>query len=545
MSSPLLPTDEQQIALASLRTAWSEIGLPHAEAEEAITKLADELRSVLSRTVEGEQARKAQLTADEASLRGELSALSAALAEPASPGTSSSEPPLLRYRAVISEVERLRALRDERAAQRSAAASSLHAILLELSTGTQEEEQTRSTAADADEPAPEGAGGLTVELVHRLRQRLEAAEAERAARLERLAALRAAADAITEQLGTKEEAGCEGAEGDGASYRALSALEARLDHLREEKKRRLHVLSQCTEYIAELRHKLKIPEEQHPDLPSPEKDLSQQVLVTYHTEIERLEALKSERISELIPETRSRVAALAAELHVSAAELAAAVSSDGGDEEQQLYDLEAEERRLRERQATTVKIFALLSKREGVLQQRAEMRASANDPNRLLAKGAGVARRLLQEERLRTTIEKDLPRMNKRLREMTAAWEEEHAGERLLYDGATIVSMLAAQEEDDARIEKEEKARKEAEWAAKKAAREEAKGLQAKGIRPGARYSNGPRKGTAPARKSAAPDGALTPREQHAVNSPRKGPPAKFPPNAFVTPAPTAKENHA
>ena len=34
------------------------------------------------------------------------------------------------------------------------------------------------------------------------------------------------------------------------------------------------------------------------------------------------------------------------------------------------------------------------------------MRASANDPNRLLAKGAGVARRLLQEERLRTTIEK-------------------------------------------------------------------------------------------------------------------------------------------
>ena len=67
------------------------------------------------------------------------------------------------------------------------------------------------------------------------------------------------------------------------------------------------------------------------------------------------------------------------------------------------------------------------------------------------------------------------------------------SGERLHYDGATIVSMLAAQEEDDARIEKEEKARKEAEWAAKKAAREEAKGLQAKGVRPGARYSNGAR----------------------------------------------------
>jgi len=54
------------------------------------------------------------------------------------------------------------------------------------------------------------------------------------------------------------------------------------------------------------------------------------------------------------------------------------------------------------------------------------MRASERDPNRLLAKGAGAARRLLQEEKLRTAVEKDLPRMNRKLRELVAAWEEVH-----------------------------------------------------------------------------------------------------------------------
>ena len=63
----------------------------------------------------------------------------------------------------------------------------------------------------------------------------------------------------------------------------------------------------------------------------------------------------------------------------------------------------------------------------------------------------------------------------------------------ITYDGVGIVGAIEAQEAEIERAKAEEKARKEAEWAAKKAAREEAKGLQAKGVRPGARYSNGAR----------------------------------------------------
>lgn len=49
-----------------------------------------------------------------------------------------------------------------------------------------------------------------------------------------------------------------------------------------------------------------------------------------------------------------------------------------------------------------------------------------------------------QEEKLRTAVEKDLPRMNKKLRELVAAWEEEH-GETLRIGGATVPCVLKEQ----------------------------------------------------------------------------------------------------
>jgi hypothetical protein len=242
--------------------------------------------------------------------------------------------------------------------------------------------------------------------------------------MERMSALRQSLDEIVDALGMREAEQSDAAAAEylpstGATHRALSALEARLNHLREEKTRRLHVLNQCSDYIAELRSKLKIPEAEQVALPSPDAGLSQQVLVAYSTELERLEAIKAERIQELIPETKLRIAYLASELRMSAADLApcaTAAAARAGDAnattdfssedsegrapaeelEQLLYDLEGEERRLRERAASTAKIFALLAKRESILTQRDEMRASERDPNRLLAKGAGAARRLLQ-----------------------------------------------------------------------------------------------------------------------------------------------------
>jgi hypothetical protein len=168
----LLSADEQAIAVASLRNSWSDIGMPEAEAEQALTALCAELRLVLNSTVEREQDRKEALQADERAMRSELTSLAAALGEEAALGASAGQPPLLAWRSVAAEAERLRAARTERWAAREATASHLHAILIELSGGTAEENRIRSTPPDAHEPKPDAPGGLTLALIDRLQTRL-------------------------------------------------------------------------------------------------------------------------------------------------------------------------------------------------------------------------------------------------------------------------------------------------------------------------------------------------------------------------------------
>ena len=167
-----LHPDEQALAVASLRNAWSDIGLPENEADKALAALGADLRAVVSTAVEREKGRKESLEADERSLRSELTSLAAALGEESALGASAGQPPLLAWRAVAAEAKRLRAARSERLAAREAAAGKLHSILVELSGGTPEEEATRSTLADSNEPAPDAPGGLTTALIERLQTRL-------------------------------------------------------------------------------------------------------------------------------------------------------------------------------------------------------------------------------------------------------------------------------------------------------------------------------------------------------------------------------------
>jgi len=156
---------------------------------------------------------------------------------------------------------------------------------------------------------------------------------------------------------------------------------------------------------------------------------------------------------------------------------------------------------------------------------------------------SAVAPDCSQEEKLRTAVEKDLPRMNKKLRELVAAWEEEH-GETLRIGGATVPCVLKEQEEEDSRHRDEEKHRKEAERLEKLAAKEETKAA----LRPGSARSAPVRPGpiVAGVRRLAAPDRALAPSAE--LNSPSKmartGPPAKAAAVAAAFTTPMAKENH-
>ena len=62
---------------------------------------------------------------------------------------------------------------------------------------------------------------------------------------------------------------------------------------------------QASEYIAELCNKLKLRDDELVQLPSPESGLSRQVMAQYTAELERLEAMKAEKIGLLLADARA------------------------------------------------------------------------------------------------------------------------------------------------------------------------------------------------------------------------------------------------
>jgi hypothetical protein len=170
------------------------------------------------------------------------------------------------------------------------------------------------------------------------------------------------------------------------------------------------------------------------------------------------------------------------------------------------------------------------------------MLEAQNDPSRLLArKPAGF---LLKEEKLRTSVEKHLPQMTLKVRELAAEWQAEHGGEVLRYEGQPLLELLEAEERAEASKKLEEKERKAAEKAAATAKKEEKRNTS----RPG-RPSTAPAKrlaaGAAPAKRpnpSAAAAAVVAPRV--AAAQPPKAPaappaPAAAPPATPTPPPPT------
>ena len=179
------------------------------------------------------------------------------------------------------------------------------------------------------------------------------------------------------------------------------------------------------------------------------------------------------------------------------------------------------------------------------------MLEAQNDPSRLLArKPAGF---LLKEEKLRTSVEKHLPQITLKVRELAAEWQVEHGGEVLRYEGRPLLELLEAEERAEASKKLEEKERKAAEKAAATAKKEEKRNSTLPG-RPSTAPAKRPAAGAGPAKRpnpsaaaapaapAAAAAAVVAPRV--AVAEPPKAPaaaaaPAAAPPATPIPPPPT------
>ncbi|KAL1526482.1 hypothetical protein AB1Y20_015192 [Prymnesium parvum] len=470
---------------SELSELWESAGVTQDDQAKASDEVIRKLVELLNGVVSEEKARHAHLKEQVPLLEEELSQLSNILVEEFQGGAVDPDALLIpRHNELSKRVERARNLVKERKAVRVERESQLRAVLAELALT--EEERSEQSNLFVLEPTIDMAGGLSSPLLERTRQRLSDALAEKAARIDKAAFLAMGIDRLRLELGAVD-ANVDhslSSVSSKVSSSALACKEAELAQLQTEAERRKQVLADCSEYIRELQLRLQLPAEECNNLPGPDQGLSPHVLEEYHRELERLEALKAKNLSRLLRNARERLKPLWNDLHFSEQQTrnfeaawapiigeGETTSTEGDATEEALFAVEEEEHRLQVRLKECEKMLQLMSKREEILAQRAEMIAAAADPSRLTDRGKRDPGRLLREEKLRVKVEKDLPKMNKRLRELSAEWSAAHPDDQLTYDGRPICVILDEQEAEFIAEKDEERKRKEAE----KMAKEEAK----------------------------------------------------------------------
>jgi len=574
----LCPDSLQADVSTDLRAIWAAIGVAEDAQQVHFQDLSGQLAALLRGAVQREEGRQVQLQEDVERMAQELGDLCATLAEP-QPDLAADPPGLLvqQHAAAAAALERRKVQRANRAAQRremEAQCVSLHCELTDLPA----DKRSQVTASEiVPGPGPAEKDGLSESFLSTLRAELERLRAERAARIDQAAFFSSDIGRLQKELGLDPEQPVEprrttlvlgaqdavGANGSGhrVSPAALANLEAELGELQQERERRLNLLHESDAYISELRTKLELCEAEWSSLPKPSAGLSMEVVAAYKAEIDRLEALKAAALPALLQSARDMLRPLWQELHMSEEETRACAAAweEGevggavapldqtagemaGEMERLLLACEQEAALLKDKLDSMSKVLGLMTKRASILTQRDEMLAAQNDPSRLLArKPAGW---LLKEEKLRTSVEKHLPQITAKVRELAAEWQAEHGGETLRYEGQPLLELLEAQEQAEVQQRQEEKERKAAEKAADKARKEEQRCSSLPGQH---------RPSTAPAKRPAA--AAAPPKRPNpsAVVAPRVVvaepttplPPAVAAPPAAAAPPPTVEVEHA
>ena len=276
----LLTEESQTAAVAALDKLVANAGYTPEEASLMKASLSETLLSSLATFVKEKEDRCEALVAEVPQLVSKLEEMCAVLqmAHPAPQTANDGDMKLVpRQRELTKALEALNLAHEERKAQRDELEGRMGDMLKEMLA----DGEAATGALDVPPlPAVDQAEGLSQHVLGQLRASLTAVEAERASRVDTAARLSAEVVQVRAELG---EAADEPEASEGplprtvVSSSALRGLEAELQGLKEERGKRLKVLSRASEYISDLRKKLKLDASETVDLPPPEKGLTKQV----------------------------------------------------------------------------------------------------------------------------------------------------------------------------------------------------------------------------------------------------------------------------
>ncbi|KAJ4456679.1 putative Microtubule-associated protein; MAP65/ASE1-type [Paratrimastix pyriformis] len=217
------------------------------------------------------------------------------------------------------------------------------------------------------------------------------------------------AEAIQTQGGDPQSAVYCGPPIDGAS---VKSLDDQLATLEEELQRRQTQLREFAVIIKALWNRLGVSEAERDTFLKSNEGLSLDVLANCEREVQRLQAVKAEKMAELVKDVRVKIT----------------------QHEEMLATLEGRLAQLRP-------ILALVGQREELIMQKVEFEKATSDPSRLCSKAPRDPGRLLREEKFRKAIKRELPKLNTGLQAAIQEWETS-TGQHFLYCGQRYIHLL-------------------------------------------------------------------------------------------------------
>eukprot|EP01135_Chromosphaera_perkinsii_P004736 Nk52_evm8s295 gene=Nk52_evmTU8s295 len=211
--------------------------------------------------------------------------------------------------------------------------------------------------------------------------------------------------------------------------------------------------------------KLELPKAELKSLYMECSGLSDQSLQRLETEIDRLEELKKTHMQKFIDNTRAQLNVLWDKCYFDDCQRARfRPAFDDLFDEASLQAHENEVEKLTRYFETNKEILKLVDKREKIREKIIQFELNSQDPSRLSNRGG----RLLQEEKIRNMVNKELPKLESKIEQSVSEWEKTN-GQYFLVKGKRYVDVIRQQSEESKN--KKEKERLEREKAKMKPSR--------------------------------------------------------------------------
>jgi len=454
-------------ALARLKEIWDEMGLEFEGRKSLLQQLSNDVAYVYNNRVKMEEEHRDTLKEKVASNLEKIYRFSSALGEDVQPIEEELQqlPLKQRFEKVSLVLEDI----DKKKEERVVLLEELHENLKEL--WDQLNLRSEVSSAVLEEFSSFSENELTLNRVKAYQQEIELAKIEKTKRTSMVHNLSCQILELFAELGMDAEKSGDEFEKSivkgnvGLTKATIARLHDLKESLLKEKKKREDTIKEYAIKITGLWNRLEVSEEERVAFFDLNTGLSLDVLKACETELKRLEELKKIRMKEMILHARNELRTLWDQLAYNEDERRAFVYAFSEEYTEPVLNIhEKEIEKLNTKLAALLPILKMIERREEILKEKVEFEQITSDPTRLLSKKPRDPGRLLREEKIRKTIEKELPKVEAKLQQTLSEWESKNR-QQFLWHGERYLDRMDDQQEREREKKEEDRLRKEREKA--------------------------------------------------------------------------------